>query len=326
VRIRDDRNRSIDLPHSPRRIVSLVPSDTLNVAVLGCEGALVGRTDYCELPQGIADRVPSIGGTKNPRIDDVMALAPDLVIANQEENTRSDLERLARLGARVYVSFPRTVAHGIAHLAKLARILGVESDAPVRALLKRAYDEVREADGRLAAAAFGHAADDSRFAVAASDRAADSRRGSPQVSVFCPIWMTPLMTIRGDTFISDMLHLCGARNVFADRSRRYPLAADLGQAPPLSPERVGTRDVRYPRVTLDEVISRAPELVVLPDEPYAFTDRDAQEFRALGPLGSRPRAVVHVSGKDLCWYGARSAEAVARLRAILTSAARGATS
>src|SRR6202044_2720392 len=105
---------------------------------------------------------------------------------------------------------------------------------------------------------------------------------------FCPTWMAPLMTVHADTFISDMLDLCGAANVFADRVRRYPLAADLRGAAPLSPEKVGDRDVRYPRVTLDEVVARAPELVLLPDEPHPFTEADAAVFRSLAiPAAAR---------------------------------------
>ena len=66
--------------------------------------------------------------------------------------------------------------------------------------------------------------------------------------------MDPLMTVHEATFISDSLDLVGGQNIFADRPRRYPLAADLGRAPPLPPERVGSRDTRYPRVTLDELV------------------------------------------------------------------------
>ena len=54
---------------APKRIVSLVPSDTFSVAVLGCADALVGRTDYCELPAEVVAKLPSVGGTKNPKID-----------------------------------------------------------------------------------------------------------------------------------------------------------------------------------------------------------------------------------------------------------------
>jgi ABC-type Fe3+-hydroxamate transport system substrate-binding protein len=142
--------------------------------------------------------------------------------------------------------------------------------------------------------------------------------GEKRVPVFCPIWMEPLMTIHQDTFISDMLDVCGARNVFADRERRYALVADVGKAAPLPPERVGERDVRYPRVTLDEVVARAPELIVLLDEPHPFSEQDAAVFRALDVPAARRGAVVQVSGKDLCWYGARSVEGIARVRALVS--------
>jgi ABC-type Fe3+-hydroxamate transport system substrate-binding protein len=110
-----------------------------------------------------------------------------------------------------------------------------------------------------------------------------------------------------------MLDLAGAQNVFADRERRYPLAADIGNAAPIDPEQ---RDVRYPRVTMDEVIARDPELVLLPDEPHPFSEEDAQVFRE-----ALPRAkVVRTGGKDLCWYGARSVEGLARVRQLVASA------
>jgi hypothetical protein len=114
-----------------------------------------------------------------------------------------------------------------------------------------------------------------------------------------------------------MLDLCGAQNVFADRQRRYPLAADLGKAAPLPPEKVGDRDVRYPRVTLDEVVARAPELVVLPDEPHPFSEEDADVFRGLAIPAGKTGAVVRTGGKDLCWYGARSVEGIGRVREMI---------
>jgi hypothetical protein len=122
------------------------------------------------------------------------------------------------------------------------------------------------------------------------------------------------MTVNGATFISDMLDLCGASNIFADRQRRYPLAADLGRADPIAP---GDRDVRYPRVTFDEVVARAPELVLLPDEPHPFSEEDAAVFRALDLPAATGRAVVRTDGKDLCWYGARSVEGIGRVRSVV---------
>jgi ABC-type Fe3+-hydroxamate transport system substrate-binding protein len=284
VRVFDDRGRPLDFGGAPQRVVSLVPSDTLNVAALGCASALVGRTDWCELPEDVVAALPSVGGTKNPRIADVCALSPDLVLANQEENTRGDIEELARRGVRVYVAFPKRVVEGLSHLAKLARVFRVDQDESVKELFRRGY----------------HA-----LGAPVSAR--------PPIRTFCPIWMTPLMTIHGDTFISDMLSICGAANVFADRQRLYPLAADLGRAAPSAAKSEG-RDVRYPRVTMDEVVARAPELVVLPDEPHPFTEDDAAVFRALPIPAAGRGAVVCTGGKDLCWYGARSIEGIARVR------------
>jgi ABC-type Fe3+-hydroxamate transport system substrate-binding protein len=289
VQVVDDRGRKLTFPAAPRRIVSLVPSDTLTVAMLGCASALVGRTDYCELPADVVAKVPSVGGTKNPRVDDVCDLAPDLVLANQEENTRGDLETLAQRGVRVLVVFPKRVAEGIAGMARLARVLRVDGDDAVRDLVRRGYEVVREAE----------------------------EAGATPIRTFCPIWMDPLMTIHGSTFISDVLSLAGAANVFADRERRYPLAADVGTRAPLPPEKVGARDVRYPRVTMEEVVARAPELVLLPDEPHPFSDADAAVFRALDVPASRRGAVVRTSGKDLCWYGARTVEGLPRVRALV---------
>jgi ABC-type Fe3+-hydroxamate transport system substrate-binding protein len=287
----DDRGRPMSLHGAPRRVVSLVPSDTLTVFDLGCGGALVGRTDYCELPAEGVSGIPSVGGTKNPNIERVLSLSPDLVLANQEENTRKDLVALAEKGIQVFVAFPKRVADGIAHMARLARLFHVEGDAGVRALCKAGYEAVRDATA--------------------------SRETTPPLRTFCPIWMSPLMTIHGDTFISDMLSLAGATNVFADRERRYPLAADVGGAVAWTVAEVGERDVRYPRVTMDEVNRRAPELVLLPDEPHPFSEEDADVFRAQPTPAARRGAVVRTGGKDLCWYGSRSVLGLPRLRRLV---------
>jgi hypothetical protein len=116
------------------------------------------------------------------------------------------------------------------------------------------------------------------------------------------------MTVNVHTFISDALRLAGGENVFADRERHFPLAAELGQA---IPKPAGTRDTRYPRVTLDEVRGRKPEIVLLPDEPHPFTAEDARVFE---PLGAK---IIFCNGRDLCWYGARSIEGLPRLRELL---------
>jgi ABC-type Fe3+-hydroxamate transport system substrate-binding protein len=280
LRVYDDRGRELLFIRPPRRVVSLVPSDTLNVFALGAGDRLAGRTRYCVAPEGQVTALPVVGGTKDVDVRAVAALEPDLVISNQEENSRTQIEELARLQLPVLVAFPRRVADGLAHLARLARILGVEEGS--RDLLRR---------GLLAL------------------RAVESAPPAP-LAAFVPIWMDPLMTVNADTFISDALALAGGRNVFADRERRYPLQADVGTA---DARPAGERDTRYPRVTLEEVALRAPEVVLLPDEPHPFSEADAQVFRSRLP-GAK---VVFCDGRDLSWYGAQSIEGLPRLRAQL---------
>ncbi|WP_437525460.1 helical backbone metal receptor [Sorangium sp. So ce726] len=315
IRIIDDRGRKHEWRSPPRRIVSLVPSDTYSLLRLGARDLLVGRTRYCVAPAEDVEGIELVGGTKDADVDRIAALDPDVVVANQEENSKRDIERLDAAGLRVLVSFPKRVADGVAHLARLARLLGHAAAKP-GAPAPSAYVE-HGAPGQPPPAA-------AREQVAAAYRAHAAaeaqRRERPPIRAFVPIWMDPLMTVHGDTFISDVLDLVGAQNVFEDRARRYPLAADLGKAPPLPPERVQGRDLRYPRVTLDEVIARAPELVLLPDEPHAFTDADAAIFRSLDIPAARRGHVIRCDGKDLMWYGARALEGLNRLREIVDAA------
>lgn len=270
----DDRGRRLTFSREPARIVSLVPSDTYNLAALAGPERIVGRTSYCVDP---ALEVPVVGGTKSVDVEAVVALAPDLVIANQEESRKVDVERLEAAGLAVYVSFPRNVYEGLRHVERLAALF-----------------PSRDTSARLARARADHA----RFAQRAVD----------PVPAFVPIWMSPLMTIHGDTFVSDALELAGGRNVFSDRTRRYPLAADLGQRAPV--ERPG-RDTRYPRVTLEEVAARAPAVALLPDEPHPFGPADAEVIAAVVP------AVRFCDGKDLMWYGLRALEGLGRIAALL---------
>lgn len=295
VRLRDDRKRLLQWTRPPSRVVSLVPSDTYSIIALGAKDKLVGRTRYCVAPAGEVDGIEIVGGTKDADVDRIVELRPDVVIANQEESSRRDVERLEAAGLRVYVSFPKRASEGVAHLARLAVLLGLR-DERAQSLVAWAYN---------------------------THKKAEARRGErPPVRAFVPIWMDPLMTINGETFTSDMLDLAGAQNIFADRARRYPLAADIGDAPPLPEERVADRDTRYPRITAEEIERRSPELILLPDEPHEFTDADADVLRALDTPASRRGMIVRCDGRDLMWYGARSLEGIERLTALVDAARR----
>src|SRR5690606_26072183 len=101
---------------------------------------------------------------------------------------------------------------------------------------------------------------------------AEERETQTPVKVFAPIWYNPLMTVNAQTYVHDVIRICGGTNVFAERERRYPLAADLGESEPYSPDdsRVQGRDTRYPRITLAEVEAAQPDVILLPSEPFHF--------------------------------------------------------
>lgn len=207
----------------PRRIVSLVPSLTELLFALGAGDAVVGATRYCTDPPDRVGSLTKVGGTKNPDLEAVTALRPELVVMNDEENRREDFEALSASGLRVLVTGPRTVDDGIRLIATLGAAVG-------RADLGT----------RLAAA---------QEAGVAAVRAA--LRGRPAVPCFCPIWKTPWMGFNADTYAYDVLRVAGGRNVLADRLERYPevtLEEVAAHAPavvllPDEPYRFGARDL-----------------------------------------------------------------------------------
>lgn len=189
------------------KIVSLCPSLTELVFDLGLGDALVGRTKFCVHPAGRVDAVEKVGGTKNPKIERIVELAPDLVLMNDEENRKEDASALAAAGLRIHSSMPRTAAE----TAAMVRAIGV------------ALSRSREAEAI--------AADIERRA----DRVRREAVHYPPVRYACLIWRDPMMTISDDTFIAGLLSLAGGQNVFATRPDRYPTvsATDLHDADPL---------------------------------------------------------------------------------------------
>jgi len=237
------------------RVVSLVPSLTEAIA-RSAPGALVGATDWCTHPADL--EVERIGGTKNPGLDRIVALAPDLVIANEEENRAPDLEALREAGLQVLVTEVRDVPQAFRELARVVEACGV--------LRPRWLDEAEEAWAALAP---------------------PSRRTTAVV----PIWRRPWMVLGRDTFAGDVLSRLGVDHLYV------------------------THEDRYPRIPLEELRAAAPDLVVLPDEPYRFTPDDGPEaFPGL------PCALV--SGRHLTWYGPSLAEAPGVLGAALRAAHR----
>jgi ABC-type Fe3+-hydroxamate transport system substrate-binding protein len=208
-------------------------------------------------PAGEVDRVPIIGGTKNPKVERIVALAPDLVIANREENRREDVEALIASGLRVLVTDPNTVDDALGMIGELGVILECEGGA-------------------------GGLVRDVRAALEGAGR----REWPPRV--FVAVWKAPWMGLGSESYGHDLLERCGAANVLAGSAR-------------------------YPQVTLEEVAALAPDIALLPDEPYPFKPSDAAAFAGIAP------AQV-VDGKLLWGYGPRMPGAIRRLRTLFEEA------
>jgi ABC-type hemin transport system substrate-binding protein len=279
----------LSFTRAPARVVSLVPSLTESLFDLGAGASLVGVTDYCRPPAEAADRLTRVGGTKSVDVARVIALEPDLVMANQEENTRQAVEALEAAGLKVWVTFPRSVEEAIQVLWALVRLFRLPEAGPKVATLEKTAAWSASAGGEV------------------------------PVRTFVPIWQgqessgeTWWMTVSRGTYVDDLLAVCGADNVFADRQRRYPLAADLGRGEAEDPE---GRDVRYPRVGRQEVYDLSPELILLPSEPFAFGDDDVLRFAEIfrgTPAADRGR-IRAVDGSLLTWHGTRLGRALAEL-------------
>lgn len=264
---------------------------------LGAGDSLVGVTDYCPLPAG-AESIPRIGGTKSPRIEDVLRLAPELVLANQEENTPETVRRLEAGGAKVWVTFPRTVDDALAILWVLVRLFHLQAAAA----------KVKTIEVTLEW----------------TSRASATR---DPARVFCPIWKGEReggrvwwMTFNGQTYAHDLLARCGGGNVFAERMRRYPLAAEWGETEAEDP---AGKDVRYPRVTAEEIRASDPEVIFLPSEPFAFGEADREQIRLdLSQTSAVANGRVHlVDGSLITWHGTRLARALAELPPLLETVA-----
>jgi ABC-type Fe3+-hydroxamate transport system substrate-binding protein len=272
----------------PSRVVSLVPSITRSMMDFGLSERIIGITEYCE-PGGLAG-VVRVGGTLTPRIDLIRELDPDYVIANVEENPKEIVTELTDAGIEVWVTFPKTISDCINDLWHLARRFGI---------LERVSDTITSMERTVTW--LHHASE-----------------AMPRKRVFCPIWFDDWwMTINEDTYVHSVVELCGGANIFASRERKYPLESDIGET--TTHEVPGSRDVRYPRVTTEEIKRLDPELILLPDEPYSFGQLEVEMVKELlrGISAISDDQVFLVEGRWLTWFGTTLAEAMRQLPQIL---------
>jgi ABC-type Fe3+-hydroxamate transport system substrate-binding protein len=249
----DDLGHPVAVPRPARRVVSLVPSLTESAAVTRPE-ALIGATIWCTHPAGLD--VTRVRGTKNPDLSAIIGLKPDIVLANQEENRRVDVERLRAAGVPVWVTVIRTLDEAF---ASLRRMFEVALGWPVPGWLDEA------------------------------SRAWPLPEPAARLRAAIPIWRDPWMAVGSATFTGDLAGRLGLDNVYGDHPERYP------------------------HVGLDDLAARRPDIIVLPDEPYAFTAGD-------GPEMFPRQRVALVEGRSLTWYG----PSLITARALLTSQLRAA--
>jgi hypothetical protein len=216
------------------RVVSLVPSATETLLALGAD--VVACTRFCEQPA-----LPHVGGTKNPDVPAIVALQPDLVVVDEEENRREDADELAAAGLALLALAVRSVEGALAAVAQLAA--AVERPAP-------AFDLPPRRD--------------------------------PTTRALVPIWRRPWMSINADTYGASVLAWSGIELVTAAAPERYP--------------------------TVELAALGAVERVLVPSEPYSFSDAHVAELRSAFP----DAAVERVDGQDLFWWGWRTPAALRR--------------
>lgn len=202
-------------PIQARRIVTLAPHIAEIVAASGAAGRIVGVSRYSDYPQAVK-RLPVIGDAARLDIERIVALRPDIVIGWLSGNSRHDFAQLERLGIRVFVTESRRLADIPKAWNDIAMAIGGDASASIKALTE----------------------------ALARQR---TRPHSPRLSVFYQIWAQPPMTLSGAHWVSDVLELCGGRNIFAELK---PLA---------------------PTVSIESILARNPDVIMA-----AVSDNDAR--------------------------------------------------
>lgn len=256
-----------DTARPPERIVSLVPSLTETLFDLGLGDRVVGVTDFCIFPHDIPQSIPRLGGTKNPDLDSLEELAPDLVHMNVEENLPRHARRIAKR-SRVFASEPRSVDD----VCRLMRQLG----------------SIHAVEGR---------------ASEWSDRI-ESMRASATGSSFsfvCAIWKDPWMWCGGDTYVSGLVETTGGRNLLHERER-YP-RIELEEIVEMRPDRIFLPDEPYVFNESDasriQAIALSGTRVIGPFPGHLFTWHGTRTVKGLEFLDSLPGEEVAQSGKDV---------------------------
>jgi len=243
----DQMNHNVVLENTPKRIISLVPSQTELLYDLGLNDEVVGITRFCVHPNEWFKTKTKIGGTKNYDIEKIKGLNPDLIIGNKEENNQAQLEYLVK-HYPVWMSDISTLKDAFDMITSVGTLVGKQQQSILLKL--KIESEFQKIKGALLLS------------------------NTKRIAYF--IWQKPYMIAAGNTFINEMLTICGFTNVFSTKSR-------------------------YPEITENDLAAANPELIMLSSEPYPFKEKHIQEFKRICPDAE----VIIVDGELFSWYGSR---------------------
>lgn len=189
---KDQLNRTIQLNKTPKRIVSLVPSQTELLVDLGLEALIVGVTKFCVHPKHLRISKPVVGGTKQINIKKIKALQPDIILCNKEENTKAIIESLDRI-APVHISDIYNLEDCFELIKMYGEVFRVEERA--RSVISNVENERKEFKNKI--------------------------KDLSQLKIAYFIWKNPWMVSASNTFIDVMINEAGFQNVFQNQ-KRYP--------------------------------------------------------------------------------------------------------
>lgn len=256
----DQLNRTIELTAPPKRIVSLVPSQTEFLAALGLDAEVVGITRFCIHPEHWCRNKQRVGGTKDFKTELIRSLQPDLIIANKEENDPVRLHELMS-DIPVWVSDVNDLDSACAMMEAIGEMCDKRPAAEQLVTRTRsAFEELHRT-------------------LQLSER---------KKSVVYLIWNDPFMAAGSDTFIHNMLSLCGLH---------------------VLPEQLE----RYPQLSIEDLRQLRPNVLLLSSEPFPFAENHRQAMASLLP----ETKVLLCDGEFFSWYGARLQSAPAYFSSLL---------
>ena len=236
----DQTGATVMLPSfPPKRIVSLVPSQTELLHYLGLEDEVVGITKFCVHPREWFESKQRVGGTKNVHIDMVKTLNPDLIIANKEENVKAQVDELKTI-APVWVSDISNLDDALKMIRQAGLLVNKKEKAEsLASQIETNFKKLIEPSNNQS--------NSKHFQISEFSN-------SQIIRVAYLIWHDPYMAVAGGTFIADMLRRCGFTNIFENEKR-------------------------YPEITLQQLAKLNCKYVFLSSEPFPFKGQHAEEIR-----------------------------------------------